>query len=92
MTVVNKNDRQSIILRLRRIEGQVRGVQRMIEEESACGDVLTQIAAIKSAINQVGLLVFENHAHDCIHKVVTDEKNDEDKFKEIVNMMSKLMK
>ncbi len=89
---MKKDDRQSVILRLRRIEGQVRGVQRMIEEESACGDVLTQIAAIKSAINQVGLIVFENHAHDCIYKVVADEQNDEEKFKEIVNMMSKLMK
>ncbi len=88
---MNKNDRQSVILRLRRIEGQVRGVQRMIEENSECGEILNQIAAIKSAVNQVGLIVFENHAHDCIHKVINEE-NDEDKFKEIVNMMSKLMK
>ncbi|NLJ71586.1 MAG: metal-sensitive transcriptional regulator [Syntrophomonadaceae bacterium] len=91
MALTVKNDKKNVILRLKRIEGQVRGVQRMIDEGSHCNDVLTQIAAIKSAVNQVGLIVFENHAHECIHKAIHKE-NDEEKFTEIVNMMSKLMK
>lgn len=91
MVSIVKDDRKNIILRLKRIEGQVRGVQRMVEEGSQCNDILTQIAAIKSAVNQVGLIVFENHAHDCIHKAINDETAD-DRFEEIINMMSKLMK
>ena len=54
-----EDPRKSIIMRLRRIEGQVRGVQRMIEEGSDCGEVLNQVAAIRSAVNQVGLLVLK---------------------------------
>ncbi len=84
-------DKKSLILRLKRIEGQVRGVQRMIDEEAHCNDVLTQVAAIKSAINQVGLIVFENHAHDCIRSAIQDETEDA-RFEEVINMMSKLMK
>ena len=52
--------RKSVISRLRRIEGQVRGVQRMIEEEGDCGEILNQIAAIKSAVNHAGIVIFEN--------------------------------
>ncbi|NLB88085.1 MAG: metal-sensitive transcriptional regulator [Syntrophomonadaceae bacterium] len=89
---MENDSRKNIILRLRRIEGQVRGVQRMIEEEAECNEVLNQIAAIKSAISLVGLIVFENHAHDCILKAMNDEESREEKFNEIINMMSKLMK
>lgn len=89
---MENDNRKNLILRLRRIEGQVRGVQRMIEEEAECSEVLNQIAAIKSAISQVGLIVFENHAHDCIQKAINNEEDDEKKFNEIINMMSKLMK
>lgn len=88
---MESDGRKNVILRLKRIEGQVRGVQRMIEENADCNEVLNQIAAIKSAVSQVGLIVFENHAHDCIHKAINEDSN-EDKFNEIINMMSKLMK
>lgn len=86
-----EDPRKSIIMRLRRIEGQVRGVQRMIEEEADCGEVLNQVAAIRSAVNQVGLLVFENHAQDCLRSVVRNDSNGED-LKEIVTMMGRLIR
>lgn len=86
-----EDPRKSIIMRLRRIEGQVRGVQRMIEEEADCGEVLNQVAAIRSAVNQVGLLVFENHAQDCLRSVARNESNGED-LKEIVTMMGRLIR
>ena len=63
-----------------------------MKKKADCKEVLNQIAAIKSAISQVGLLVFENHAHECIQMAITDEESREEKFNEIVNMMSKLMK
>ena len=83
--------RKSILIRLRRIEGQVRGVQRMIENEAECGEIMNQIAAIKSAVNQVGLLVFENHARECIARSLQEEDN-EQSFDEIVKMMGRFIK
>jgi len=83
--------RKNILVRLRRIEGQVRGIQRMMEEEADCMDILTHISAVKSAINQVGIIVFEKHAQECIVKAM-DEERQEENLKEIVNMMGRLIK
>jgi CsoR family transcriptional regulator, copper-sensing transcriptional repressor len=52
--------------RLNRIEGQVRGIRKMIEEDVYCDDILTQIAAIKSALNGVAQSLFEAHLNSCI--------------------------
>ncbi|MFL0247380.1 metal-sensitive transcriptional regulator [Candidatus Clostridium stratigraminis] len=52
--------------RLRRIEGQVKGIEKMIDNEANCKDILIQIAAIRSALNKVGGIVLENFAKDCI--------------------------
>lgn len=60
-----KKDMQN---RLRRIEGQVKGIEKMIENEANCKDILIQIAAIRSAINKVGGIVLENYAKGCIIK------------------------
>lgn len=80
-----------MIMRLKRIEGQVRGVQRMIEEEANCEDILNQITAVKAAINQVGLLIFEEHAYECIAQAM-DEGNREEAFQDVVRMMGRLIK
>lgn len=86
----DQDSRKSILIRLRRIEGQVRGVQRMIEAEDECGEIMNQIAAIKSAVNQVGLLVFENHARECIARSL--QEDNEQSFEEIVKMMGRFIK
>ena len=52
--------------RLRRIEGQVRGVERMVDEDRYCIDVLTQIAAIQAALDKVALGLLDGHAHTCV--------------------------
>lgn len=52
--------------RLRRIEGQVQGVQRMLEEDRGCEDVLTQLLAIRSAVEGVSILMAEQHLRDCV--------------------------
>jgi len=83
--------RKNILMRLRRIEGQVRGIQRMIEAEADCGEVLNQVAAIKSAINQVGLLIFENHARDCLLSVAENDLEGEG-IEEIVALMGRLLR
>ncbi len=57
---------ENMLTRLRRIEGQVRGVQRMLEESRECEDVLTQLMAIRSGIEQVGLLMMDVHLERCL--------------------------
>jgi DNA-binding FrmR family transcriptional regulator len=60
------HDKAKIQARLRRIEGQVRGVQRMVEDDVYCLDVLTQLSAIIAAARQTGLLVLEDHVRGCV--------------------------
>ena len=61
--------------RLRRIEGQVRGVERMVEEDRYCIDVLTQIAAIQAALDKVALGLLDGHAHTCVVGAEPDERD-----------------
>lgn len=58
--------RKDIQNRLRRIEGQVKGIEKMLDSGANCKDVLIQIAAIRAALNKVGGIVLENYAKDCI--------------------------
>lgn len=58
--------KKEIMVRLRRVEGQVKGIQGMIDKDICCRDVLTQIAAIKAAINKVGILMIEDYAKNCM--------------------------
>ena len=57
---------QNVITRLRRIEGQVQGLQRMLENERQCEEVLTQVMAVRSSLDQVGVLLMESHVERCI--------------------------
>jgi len=52
--------------RLKNIEGQVRGLQKMVEEEKYCVDILTQISAARAALNQVGMIVLRRHVEHCV--------------------------
>jgi DNA-binding FrmR family transcriptional regulator len=67
------HDKAKILARLRRMEGQVRGVQRMVEEDKYCVDVLTQISSIIAAARAVGLLVLEDHIRGCVVNATDDE-------------------
>ncbi len=60
------HDKAQILTRLRRMEGQVRGVQKMVEEDQYCLDVLTQLSAIIAAARTAGLLVLEDHIRGCV--------------------------
>ncbi len=58
--------RDDLKVRLRRAEGQLRGVQRMLDEDVACRDVLTQLAAVKAAVDQVGLHLISDSLRHCV--------------------------
>jgi DNA-binding FrmR family transcriptional regulator len=59
-------DREAVLKRLRRIEGQVRGVARMVEEDRYCIDVVTQVTAIQAALDKVALELLTDHASHCV--------------------------
>jgi DNA-binding FrmR family transcriptional regulator len=59
-------DRRELLNRLRRIEGQVRGVQRLVENEAYCLDILQQVEALSAAADQVAMLVLEDHIDGCL--------------------------
>ena len=59
-------DKRDLVTRLRRIEGQARGVQRLVEEEAYCLDVLQQVEAMTAAADQVALLLLEDHIEGCL--------------------------
>ena len=63
---ISENVRNDVLLRLRRIEGQVRGIQRMVEEDRDCRDVVLQLAAIKASIASLNTLVAETYARECL--------------------------
>lgn len=62
--------KEQLLNRLRRIEGQVRGVARMIEEDRYCIDILHQISAIQSAMKQVALALLEDHTRHCVMSAI----------------------
>ncbi|WJP98072.1 metal-sensing transcriptional repressor [Macrococcus bovicus] len=66
VTPRNTEEKEKMLKRLKRIEGQVRGIQKMIEEDRYCVDILIQISAIESALKQVGFSVTERHMNHCV--------------------------
>ena len=72
-TVVQPN-KEALIKRLNRIEGQVRGVTKMIEEDRYCVDVLNQISALQSALDAVAMRLLENHTHGCMQGAIKSGK------------------
>lgn len=76
--------------RLRRIEGQVRGVQRMVEEERWCPDILVQIAAMQAALDKVALGLAEDHARHCV--IGGPEEKVEERTAELMAAMTRLVR
>jgi CsoR family transcriptional regulator, copper-sensing transcriptional repressor len=79
--------------RLRRIEGQVRGLQRMIEEDEYCIDVLTQIASVTKALQRVGLGLLDEHVRHCVVEAAAEDGAEgEAKVAEAVGAVARLLR
>jgi DNA-binding FrmR family transcriptional regulator len=63
-----EQEKKEVLLRLRRIEGQLRGLQRMVKEEIPCADIMTQVAAVTAAIKRVGMVVVKTYMEECLNK------------------------
>lgn len=84
-------DKDSTLKRLSRIEGQVRGVRKMIEEERYCIDVLQQMQAIKAALSKVEDAILKDHSNTCVASAIKSGKPEEQqqKFNELVDLIAR---
>jgi DNA-binding FrmR family transcriptional regulator len=83
----SKND---IMIRLKRIEGQVKGLQRMLGEEKCCSDILVQVAAVRAAINKVGILIFEEHSKTCLKDAL--EAGNNEAMDNLIDVLNRFIK
>lgn len=85
-------EKKQLINRLRRLEGQVRGVQRMVEEDAWCPDILNQIAAVRSALDKVALGLAEGHVTHCMVGGADDPARREEMTAELMTALSRLVR
>lgn len=86
----SEKEYKDLIHRLNRIEGQIRGIKGMVEEERYCTDILVQVAAVNAALNSFNKKLLENHIKTCVVRDIRDGK--EDTIDELMETLRKLMK
>jgi DNA-binding FrmR family transcriptional regulator len=86
---VDPEIRSRATTRLRRIEGQIRGIHRMVEDGRYCADILTQISSVQEALRAVGKLVMRNHLEHCITSAIRtgDRLDAEQAYAEVLDLM-----
>ncbi len=89
---IKEGDKEKLKNRLRRIEGQVRGVQRMVEEEAYCIDILTQISSYIAASEKVASLVLRDHMDHCVREAITDNEKADEKIAELAEAVERFIK
>lgn len=85
------NNKDSITKRLNRIEGQVRGINKMVSEDKYCIDILTQISAVQSALNNVALELLTEHTRHCLSNEKIGPKEQAKKVEELVTAVSRML-
>jgi CsoR family transcriptional regulator, copper-sensing transcriptional repressor len=86
-----QTESEALLMRLRRMEGQVRGVQKMIEEGRYCVDIVTQLQAISAAANKVAEQVLEGHIRGCVADAIKEQRGDE-AITELMTVLSKAIR
>ena len=84
-------EKQAVLGRLRRVEGQIRGLQRMVDEDAYCMDVLTQISAATKALQAVAIGLLEDHLRHCVVQAAS-AGNGEAKIKEATDAIARLVR
>ena len=86
-----QTETDALLMRLRRMEGQVRGVQKMIEEGRYCVDIVTQLQAISAAADKVSQQVLEGHIRGCVADAIKEQRGDE-AITELMTVLGKAMR
>jgi DNA-binding FrmR family transcriptional regulator len=85
-------DKQQVLARLRRVEGQVRGLQRMIDDDTYCIDVLTQLAAVTKALQGVGLHLLDEHLQHCVAGAAANGEQTQELVSEATRAVERLLR
>ena len=89
----DSNSKDSYLARLKRIEGQTRGIHRMVEEDQYCIDIITQISAVKSALENVSLALLEDHIEHCVAGAAAEDGEvATEKLEEAMRAIKKMVK
>jgi CsoR family transcriptional regulator, copper-sensing transcriptional repressor len=88
---VDPDIKHSNVTRLRRIEGQIRGLQKMVEEERYCADIVVQIASVQEALRGVARELLQNHLRHCVAEAIQsgDEKRMSEQYEELLELVYK---
>jgi DNA-binding FrmR family transcriptional regulator len=89
---IKAKDKEKIQNRLRRIEGQVRGLQRMVDEEAYCVDVLTQIGSAVSALEKVGTILLKDHVEHCVRESIEKGEGADEKIEELTDAVERFLR
>jgi len=84
-------DKSSLLTRMKKIEGQAKGIQRMIEDDRYCIDIIQQITALGAAADEVALLILESHIEGCVSNAIR-EQHSESHIKELTETLRKAMR
>ncbi|MGM0471470.1 MAG: metal-sensitive transcriptional regulator [Bacillota bacterium] len=90
--MASEEAKENLLNRLRTLKGHIGGIERMIEEDKDCIDVLVQIAAIKSSIDKVGEAIIEDYAHECIISSINKQEDVESTVQETIKTILKFSK
>jgi DNA-binding FrmR family transcriptional regulator len=93
-TAVDPEIKHAALTRLRRIEGQVRGLQKMVDEERYCADVLMQVSSVQEALRGVGRSLLHNHLKHCATQAIRsgDPRQAEAMYEELMELMSRSLR
>jgi len=86
------DNKENILKRLKRIEGQVRGVARMVEEDKYCIDILTQISAVDAAMDKVAIELLRDHTKHCVANPAISPEARDAKVEEVISAINRLLR
>jgi len=82
--------KEDILIRLRKVKGQIGGLERMIEKDAACSEILMQVSAVRAGIGKVGMLIMQNYMRDCF--ICQDKEIFENRIEELIKSFSKFIR
>jgi DNA-binding FrmR family transcriptional regulator len=85
-------DKEKILSRLKRIEGQLRGIQRMIKDDKYCVDVLVQISSVLGATQRVGFMILDDHIKGCLKNAISSGEGGDESIQELIDVVQRFIK
>lgn len=90
--MVNSSARLEVLNRLRNVKGHVAGIERMVEDEQECSNILVQLAAVRASIEKIGIYILEQNTLECLLTGVKTKPEDKEKVEQVVRQMLAFLK